>query len=71
MKTLGIILVVLGLLGMAWPTITYVRREKIFEAGPVQIAVKKHETISLAPFMGLMSLAGGAALIIAAVITKK
>ena len=71
MKILGIALVVLGLLAFAWPAITYSRREKIFSVGSVQATVEKRETVSLSPFLGVMSVAMGSALIIAAVITKK
>ncbi len=53
MKTLGIILVVLGLLGFAWPSIKLTFGARRFSRlGRSKLTVKKHETVSLSPFLG-------------------
>ena len=71
MKVLGIILVVLAMITFAWPAMTFTRREKVLEVGPLQATVQKHETVSFSPLLGMTFLAVGGALILAAVITKK
>jgi len=70
-KILGIILIVLAVVCFAWPAITFTRREKVFEAGPVQATVKKQETVSFSPMLGVMFLAVGGGLLVASAITKK
>jgi len=70
-KTLGIILLVAGFLALAFPAISFVRKEKVLDIGPVEVVAKKHETISLAPLMGVAFLAIGGAILVAGVITGK
>ena len=38
-KIVGIILIVLGLAGLAWGGITYTTREKIVDIGPIHASV--------------------------------
>jgi hypothetical protein len=71
MKTLGIILVVLGVLALAFPVIKLAWKEKVVEIGPVELAVKKHETVSFAPLLGVTFLAVGGAILVAGAITGK
>ena len=55
---LGIVLVVLGVLALAYQGITYTKREKILDVGPLQATADREKTIPLPP------LAGGIALLI-------
>lgn len=71
MKALGIILVVMGVLALAFPAIRLVRKEKVVDIGPVEVAVKKHETVSFAPLLGVTFLAVGGAILVAGAITGK
>lgn len=71
MKALGIILVVLGILALAFPVIRLAWKEKVVEIGPVELAVKKHETVSFAPLLGVTFLAVGGAILVAGAITGK
>lgn len=71
MKTLGIILLVAGVLALAFPAISHFRKEKISDAGSAGVVAKKHETISLAPLMGVTFLAVGGAILVAGAITGK
>lgn len=61
---LGIVLVVLGVLALAYQGITYTKREKILDFGPLQATADREKTIPLPPLVGGLSLAGGIALLI-------
>jgi hypothetical protein len=64
-KTLGIILIVLGLLGLAWGGFTYTTREKVVDIGPIHATRDKTHHISLPPIAGALALVGGIVLLIA------
>lgn len=61
---LGIVLVLLGVLALAYQGITYTKREKILDVGPLQATADREKTIPLPPLVGGLSLAGGIALLI-------
>ena len=64
-KTLGIILVVLGLLGLAWGGLTYTTRETVVDIGPIHATRDKEHTIPLPPIAGAAALVGGIVLLVA------
>jgi hypothetical protein len=61
---LGVVLVVLGVLALAYQGITYTKREKILDVGPLQATADHEKTIPLPPLVGGLSLAGGIALLV-------
>jgi len=61
----GIVLIVLGVVALAYQGITYTTREKIIDVGPLKATVEKQKTIPLPPVLGGLALAGGIALFIA------
>jgi hypothetical protein len=64
-KTLGIILVVLGSLGLAWGGLTYTTRETVVDIGPIHATRDKEHTIPLPPIAGAAALVGGIVLLVA------
>jgi len=64
-KTLGLILVVLGLIGLAWGGFTYTTRESVVDIGPIHATREKTHTVPLPPILGAVALIGGVALLIA------
>ena len=64
-KTLGIILCVLGLIGLAWGGFTYTTREKIVDIGPIQASREKTHNIPFPPVAGALALIGGIVLLVA------
>jgi hypothetical protein len=58
----AIILVILGVVALTYQGITYTTREETIDLGPVQITAERTRTIPLAPVLGVIALAGGAAL---------
>jgi len=61
---LGVVLIMLGVLALVYQGITYTKREKILDIGPLQATAEREKTILLPPLVGGLSLAGGIALVI-------
>ena len=62
---IGIILIVLGVIALAYQGITYTTRQKVIDLGPLKASVEKEKTIPLPPVLGALALAGGIVLVIA------
>ena len=65
MKVIGIILIVLGIVGLAYGGISWTHRDKVVDLGPVEITSEKHERVPLSPVAGGVCLVAGAALLVA------
>jgi len=61
---LGVVLITLGVLALAYQGITYTKREKILDIGPLQATAEREKTILLPPLVGGLSLTAGIALVI-------
>jgi hypothetical protein len=64
MKVIGIVLIVLGIIGLAYGGITWTRRDKVIDLGPVEVTSEKRETLPLPPIAGGICLVVGAALVV-------
>ena len=64
-KTLGIILIVLGLVGLAWGGFSYTTREKVVDVGPIHATRDKTHNVPLPPIFGAVALIGGVVLLAA------
>ena len=60
MKPLGILLIVLGALSFVYGGISYTRREKVVDLGPIEASVDKKERLPLPPIIGGIALVAGA-----------
>jgi uncharacterized membrane protein len=68
MKTLtivGIILIALGVIALAYQGITYTTKERVVDIGPLKVDTTKEKTIPLPPVLGGISVAAGVVLLIA------
>jgi uncharacterized membrane protein YidH (DUF202 family) len=63
-KLLGILLIVFGVLALAYGGIRFTTREKVVDLGPLQATTEKHREIPLPPIIGIASIAGGIALLV-------
>ena len=59
------ILLVLGLFGLAWGCFTYTTREKVVDTGPIHATREKAHAVPLPPIFGAVALIGGAVLPVA------
>ena len=64
-KTVGIILIALGLIGLAWGGFTYTTREKAVDIGPIHATREKTHNVPLPPIAGAAALIGGIVLLVA------
>jgi uncharacterized membrane protein HdeD (DUF308 family) len=62
-KTLGVILIALGLFGLAWGGFTYTTREKVVDIGPIHASRDKTHTVPMPPIFGAIALIGGIVLL--------
>lgn len=61
---LGILLVVLGGLALAYQGFNYTRRKEIIDIGPIHATADTQEHIPLPPIVGGLALAAGAVLLV-------
>ena len=60
----GILLIVLGVLALAYQGINYTRQKKVLDVGSVHVTTQTHEQIPLPPIIGGLALVGGIALLV-------
>jgi hypothetical protein len=63
MTLVGAVLIILGVLALAYQGITYTTREKVIDLGPIKATVDKQKSIPLPPILGALALAGGVVLV--------
>ena len=63
MKIVGIVLIVVGVIALAWGGITYTTRDKVVDLGPIEATKETERTIPLPPLAGVASLVAGIALV--------
>jgi hypothetical protein len=66
MKTgtlLGFVLVIFGVIALAYQGITYTTHKKVLDVGPIEATKTEHKTIPLPPVLGGLALLGGIVLI--------
>jgi drug/metabolite transporter (DMT)-like permease len=59
----GVILIVIGAVALAYQGITYTTQEKVVDLGPLKVEAKKEKTIPLPPLLGALLLVGGVVLV--------
>lgn len=65
MRIVGIVLIVLGVLGLAYGGITWTHRDKVVDVGPLEVTQDKQEHLPLSPIAGGICLVVGATLLVA------
>lgn len=67
---LGVALMVLGVIALAYQGITYTTHKKIVDVGPIHATAEQHKTIPLPPVLGVIALVGGVVLVVAGARSK-
>jgi hypothetical protein len=65
LRIIGIALLVLGLISLAYQGITYTTSEKVVDIGPIKATKETKKTIPLPPILGGAALVGGIVLLLA------
>ena len=65
-KALGIILTIVGAAMLIWGGFTYTKKEKLIDAGPIQISADRQQTVNWPPYVGGVVLVVGVVLLVTA-----
>ena len=65
MKVIAVLLIVLGLVALAYGGITMTTRDKIVDLGPVEITQEEQHRLPLPPIVGGVAVAAGIILLVA------
>jgi hypothetical protein len=63
-KAIGAMLIVLGLVALLYGGLSYTKRDKILDIGPIQATKTETKTLPLPPIIGAIALIGGIFLIV-------
>lgn len=64
MKIAAIVLIVLGVIALAYGGISYTREKKVIDIGPIEATAETRETIPLPPILGAAAIVGGIAMLV-------
>ena len=59
----GIVLIILGIVALAYQGINYTTKDKVVDLGPLKVEAKHEKTIPLPPIVGVAALVGGVVLV--------
>jgi uncharacterized membrane protein HdeD (DUF308 family) len=62
-KMLAIVLIVAGVLGLAYGSFTYTKETHQAKIGPIELSVKDKETVNIPVWAGVVSVAAGLVLL--------
>ena len=61
----GVILLVAGLAGLAWPVISYTKTEKVVDLGPIEVTAEREKHVPVPPIVGGLAAVAGLVIIVA------
>ena len=64
MLAIGVLLLVLGIGVLVWPTFTVTDRDKALDIGPVEVYTEDQESIEIPRLVGIAGIAAGAVFIV-------
>lgn len=64
MKGLGVALVILGIVALVYGGFSWTRKDKVVDAGPIEITADKTESVAFPPLAGGLLLVAGLVLIL-------
>jgi hypothetical protein len=59
----GLVLLILGVVSLAYQGITYTTQKKVLDVGPLQATKEEKHTVPLPPVLGCLALMGGVVLL--------
>ena len=64
MKIAAIILIVAGVLALAYGGFSYTREKKVVDLGPIEATAKTRETVPIPPLLGGAAIAAGIVMLV-------
>jgi hypothetical protein len=62
-RTIGILLIVVGLIGVIWGGVTYVKDRDTTHLGPIHVTMETKDRVSIPPVLGVAALIAGGLLV--------
>lgn len=62
-KSLGIIVIILGIVMMIYTGFNFVTTEKVVDIGPIKINQEKNHPVQWSPILGVVLIVGGIAIV--------
>jgi uncharacterized membrane protein YidH (DUF202 family) len=69
-KIIGICLIVVGVLALAFGGFNYTTRERVVDLGPLKVDADKQHSLPIAPIAGVAALVGGIVMVMAGAKTR-
>ncbi|TKC05901.1 hypothetical protein [Pedobacter frigoris] len=63
-RSIALVMIVLGILMLVWTGFTYTKKEKVVDAGPIQISADKEKSVNWPPYVGGIILVAGVVILI-------
>lgn len=63
-RSIGIVLIVLGAAMLIWTGFTYTKKEKIIDAGPIQVSADREKSVNWPPYLGGLLILGGIVVVV-------
>ncbi|AYL96371.1 hypothetical protein [Mucilaginibacter celer] len=63
-KLIGVILIIAGVAMLIWTGFTYTKKEKIIDAGPIQVSADKEKSVNWPPYLGGILVIGGIVIVV-------
>jgi hypothetical protein len=64
MRILGVLLIALGLVGLLYGGVSWTRREKVLDVGPVEVTRDHEKSLPMPPIVGGVCLVAGVLLVV-------
>lgn len=65
MRNLGFIVLIIGVLMIAYTGFTFITKEKVIDAGPIEVSKEEKHPVQWSPIVGIILVIGGAGMIVA------
>jgi drug/metabolite transporter (DMT)-like permease len=59
----GILLIIVGVVGLAFGGFSFTRKEKVLDVGPIEASADKKESVPVPPILGALAIVGGVVLL--------
>ena len=63
-RIVGLVLVVIGIVALAWGGVFWTDRDTVLDAGPLEITTENREGVAVPPVVGGIALVGGIILLL-------
>jgi len=63
-KSVGIVLIILGIIMISYTGFTYITTKKVVDIGSIQVNQKENHTVQWTPYLGAILLVGGVIIVV-------